>query len=294
MYYRRKTALALLQHFDAGLEKLKLQKLMFLFAQGHPDAPYGFVPYKYGCFSFTLNADLSALAKTGYAEELGKMWRASSKSDYSIQLKVTDRQRLRAILHMYGQKSADELIDLTYVKHPYFAINSTIAPARLPQEQYQQVLAAKPVGHEPCLFTIGYEGLSLEMYLNKLIRNDVRVLFDVRRNPLSMKYGFHKSQLQMACEGVGIAYRHLPDLGIASELRQQLNSQQDYNELFQTYRQTCLPTTRSLQQSILDALHTHQRVALTCFEADIHQCHRKPLAEAIAQLEGFSYKMQHI
>jgi len=58
MYYRRKIALALLQHFDGTLEKLKLQKLMFLFAHGHADTPYEFVPYKFGCFSFTLNADM--------------------------------------------------------------------------------------------------------------------------------------------------------------------------------------------------------------------------------------------
>lgn len=34
------------------------------------------------------------------------------------------------------------------------------------------------------------------------------------KNPISMKYGFSKSQLQNACEGVGISYNHFPDLGI--------------------------------------------------------------------------------
>jgi uncharacterized protein (DUF488 family) len=294
MYYRRKIPLALLQHFDNGLDKLKLQKLMFLFAHGHAEMPYEFVPYKFGCFSFTLNADMSALSKTGYAEEDGKKWLKSSRLDYFLQLKASDQKRLQAILHLYGQKSADELIDLTYNKYPYFAINSTIAYTRLSQEQYDKVQAARPINIDFCLFTIGYEGLSLEAYLNKLIRHDVNVLFDVRRNPLSMKYGFHKSQLQGACEGVGIRYRHLPELGIESGQRQQLNSQQDYDELFQVYRKTCLPLTKAAQQTILETLTSSHRVALTCFEADIHQCHRKHLAEAISQLDGFSYKLQHI
>ncbi|WP_200885350.1 DUF488 family protein [Jejuia pallidilutea] len=54
------------------------------------------------------------------------------------------------------------------------------------------------------LFTIGYEGISLEHYLNKLIRNNIKLLCDVRKNALSMKYGFSKSQLKNACEGVCI------------------------------------------------------------------------------------------
>jgi len=50
------------------------------------------------------------------------------------------------------------------------------------------------------LFTIGYEGISLEEYFNRLIKNDVKVLVDVRNNPLSMKFGFSKTQLKRFCE----------------------------------------------------------------------------------------------
>ena len=41
-----------------------------------------------------------------------------------------------------------------------------------------------------------------------------------------------RSQLQNACEGVGIKYKHIPDLGIDSDKRQELNTQTDYNNLF--------------------------------------------------------------
>lgn len=54
----------------------------------------------------------------------------------------------------------------------------------------------------------------LEQYLNKLIENDVKVLCDVRRNPISMKFGFSKHQLIKACNGVGIEYKHIPEVGI--------------------------------------------------------------------------------
>ena len=133
-----------------------------------------------------------------------------------------------------------------------------------------------------------------EEYLNKLIRHGTKLLCDVRRNPLSMKYGFSKSQLKNACEGVGIAYLHLPEVGIDSEMRQNLETQQDYDLLFQRYRQECLPATIHTQQQILSLLEKHHRIALTCFEANVCQCHRKHLAEAVAKLDGFKYSLQHL
>ncbi|WP_348602891.1 DUF488 family protein [Bartonella tribocorum] len=43
-----------------------------------------------------------------------------------------------------------------------------------------------------CFFTIGYEGKSLENYLNCLLENNIKILCDVRKNPISRKYGFSK------------------------------------------------------------------------------------------------------
>ena len=89
-----------------------------------------------------------------------------------------------------------------------------------------------PKGTKTIMFTIGYEGISLEEYLVRLIKNDVKVLVDVRNNPLSMKYGFSKSQLKKYCASLGIKYAHFPEVGIQSDQRQELNSQNDYNKLF--------------------------------------------------------------
>ena len=67
------------------------------------------------------------------------------------------------------------------------------------------------------------------------------LLCDVRRNPLSRKYGFSKSTLSKACGNVGIRYEHLPELGIASEQRQELTTQADYDALFEVYERKDLP-----------------------------------------------------
>lgn len=51
MFYRRKIILALLQIFDDQIDKISLQKLLFLFTQRQAKAEYDFILYHYGCHS---------------------------------------------------------------------------------------------------------------------------------------------------------------------------------------------------------------------------------------------------
>jgi uncharacterized protein (DUF488 family) len=109
-----------------------------------------------------------------------------------------------------------------------------------------------------------------------------------------MKFGFSKSLLKKYCESIGIQYMHFPDVGIQSEQRQELNTQSDYDKLFAAYRKNNLTKTIPTQTIILDLLKEHKRIALTCFEANICQCHRKHLAESIEHLPSFNYEVKHI
>ena len=109
-----------------------------------------------------------------------------------------------------------------------------------------------------------------------------------------MKFGFSKSQLKYACEGVGIKYFHFPEFGIASNKRKVLETQTDYDVLFDEYKATILSSTSMEQFQLLKLLKREKRIALTCFEANIHQCHRKYLAESIANLSDFNYQLTHI
>lgn len=294
MYYRRKILLAILELFDNELEKISFQKLLLLYSRMQQQPNYHFVPYKYGCFSFQSNADLKTMEKYEQVTENSVSWKKVDDKKYIPELKEHDQKTLWNLKRMYGGKSNDELIYITYTKFPYFAINSSIAKEVLSTTEYSSVLLSKPHHNKTVLYTIGYEGISLEEYLNKLIIHGVMVLCDVRKNSLSMKYGFSKSQLKNACEGVGIKYLHTPDLGIASDKRQELKTQSDYDQLFCNYRSDVLSTTKSQQQELLELLIEQKRIALTCFEANICQCHRKHLAEAIAQLPNFKYEVKHI
>lgn len=72
VYYRRKIILALLQLFDGQLDKIRLQKLLFLFAikQSYNGRTcYDFIPYKFGCYSYSANADMTAMITRGFLTE---------------------------------------------------------------------------------------------------------------------------------------------------------------------------------------------------------------------------------
>ena len=294
MYYRRRILLSLLQVFEGSLEKISLQKLLFLLSEKQAVKSYHFVPFKFGCYSFQANADLQTLEKYGSVEESDTAWAKQDAIDYLGTLKIADRAAIQLVKNKYGAFTKDELILLTYKTYPYYAINSTIASSILEREELEKVRKQKPVVNEMVLFTIGYEGLSLEQYLNKLILKDVKVLCDVRKNSFSMKYGFSKSQLKKACEEVGIKFVHLPEVGIESKNRQNLSSQSDYDNLFAFYKMGVLRSEIEKQKEILQLLKDYKRIAITCFEANINQCHRKHLAESISELDGFAYKIIHI
>jgi uncharacterized protein (DUF488 family) len=294
MYYRRKILLSLLQAFDGELDKISLQKLLFLFSRQQSEKSFHFVPYKFGCFSFQANADLSTLVKYNLIADSCAEWKKADSVDYFKELKAKDQIAIRYIKSQFGAYSKDELVMLTYRNYPYYAINSTIASSILNSEELEKVMKQRPSKQEIVLFTIGYEGISLEEYLNKLIINDIRVLCDVRKNSLSMKYGFSKSQLQKACIGVGIEYLHIPEVGIDSDQRQELRTQADYDKLFVYYKANVLKKETDTLKNILSLIQSKRRVALTCFEANICQCHRKHLAESISKMEGFIYELKHI
>jgi len=195
---------------------------------------------------------------------------------------------------LYGDMSANTLMKHTYIHYPYWGINSIKANEILSEKEFERITNSRPRSDKTILFTIGYEGISLEEYLNRLLKNDVKVLVDVRNNPLSMKYGFSKNQIRRFCENSGIQYVHFPEVGIQSEQRQELKTQSDYDRLFAIYRKESLTKTTAYQFKILNLLRNHKRIALTCFEANICQCHRKHLAEAIGKLPDFEYEIKHI
>jgi len=191
--------MSLLQVFDNELDKIILQKLLFLLSKQQEKISYHFVPYKLGCFSFQANADLNTLSKYKLVYASQRSWEKIDNKDYFSELSVKDQAAIKKVKSHFGSLSREDLIKYTYRNFPYYAINSKIADDVLSSDEYKSVRSQKPTHNENILFTIGYEGISIEQYINKLILNDIKVLCDVRKKSFSMKYGFSKSQLKHAC-----------------------------------------------------------------------------------------------
>lgn len=297
-FYRRKILLALIEVFGNKISATYLQKLLFLFTrqQDAKDRAYDFVPYRYGCFSFQANQDLFTLTTLGYLTRdkvNNKEFYGLKKEESYIEL-LTQKDRAIVSWMQHDFKGMDlvELIRYTYVHYPFWATKSTIAEKILTTEELLHVREQIRHHHEKTMFTIGYEGLSLEQYINKLILNDVALLCDVRKNAFSQKYGFSKSQLKNACEAVGITYLHLPQFGIESEKRQDLNNMEDYRTLFDEYEKTTLNLT--LIQELLLLLNKYNRIALTCFEKDVNMCHRGRIVKYLTKIKNFKTPVRHL
>ncbi len=294
MYYRRKILLALLQVFGGELSKLDLQKYLFLFNVSSNKPFFDFIPYKYGCYSFQSNQDLSALSKYNQVEESEKSWRLKDKTNFLNSLSTKDKISLTAFYQKFNYLTGNKLIKYVYEHYPYYAINSTIAEEILDGEKYRTVLESKPDKNDYAVFSIGYEGKSVEHFTNELIKEDVRVLCDIRKNAFSMKYGFSKKQLKFIVENVGIKYVHLPELGIVSGKRKQLNSKEDYEILFKDYEENILPENKDALEELYKIFLQNKRIALMCFEADHNYCHRSRTCNALAEINKKETNYQHL
>jgi hypothetical protein len=297
IFERQRRLLALLDALGCRSGKRDFQKKLFLYTREVETEPsYEFVPYQFGAFSFTSNVDMRKLSDRGFLNEQGNFWILTPNGQREVRLPLEARERMLGFAQHIADLNGDALVAETYRRYPYFAIHSRIAESVLRDDKaaLESINRAKPRGGDPGLCTIGYEGRSLENYLNQLIRDGVTILCDVRRNPLSRKYGFSKSTLETACKGVGIAYVHLPELGIASDQRRELKTQADYDALFEVYERDQLPHQRQSLGRILEWVAKGERVALTCYERHPHQCHRHCVAEAVQGMSKGNFTSCHL
>jgi uncharacterized protein (DUF488 family) len=144
------------------------------------------------------------------------------------------------------------------------------------------------------LFTIGYEGKSLERFLNLLMQNEIDILVDVRNNPISRKFGFSKEKLKTFCEKLMVEYIHLPQLGIPLEYRKH-HSYNDMLKLFDFYYKNILLKNIDAIYNILSFLNNkNKRLVIMCFEGNVNFCHRKFVAIEIKKISNNSIKIIHL
>ncbi len=295
LYIRQKLLLNLLDAAGGSLAATDLQKLLFIYSEKWETEPsFQFVPYRFGCFSFQSYADRNALLHKGLLEPTENgAWKISAKAKPYVS--AAEVRRIKLFVTKTVPERGDALVARVYREFPYYASRSEILDRVIPEaKERREILSAARKVETQGIFTIGYEGDSIDGYLNRLIQNNVRLLCDVRRNPLSRKTGFSKNQLATYCERVGIAYRHLPELGIPSHRRRELNSRKDYELLFDEYEREDLPQAGEAIGELGALLKEYSRIALTCFEKDHEFCHRHCVAEEMQRTIKKCPELQHI
>ena len=292
--YRKKFLLAVIEAFGGSVENLKFQKYVFLISNRLNKKYYSFVPYHYGCFSFESYNDRRSLTNAGYLLEDEKKWMLGKNGNFLSEINLQDKEHILNIKREYGVMSKRALLYKIYSDYPYYAINSKIVhQAGLNVREQKNIVSEKPKQIEKCLFTIGYEGRSIDEYLNLLIKNNIKILCDVRKNPLSRKYGFSKQSLQKRITELNMQYIHIPNLGINSQLRKGLRTKQDYKNLFFLYEKEILPSEENGLSEIIMSLREKNRVALTCFEAESEMCHRHCISFTLRK-KNPNLKIEHL
>lgn len=297
LFDRQKRLLNLLDALGGDVGNLDFQKLLLLFCSGGSvGQPYEFVPYKFGAFSFTSYADRRKLINRGLLADEENRWQLTdSGRAQARQLRNGVEEAARFAL-THKNLRGDGLVAHTYRTLPYYATRSEIVERILKgdADALNAVGEARPAQSAAGLATVGYEGRTFEAFLNVLIKAGVTVLCDVRRNPLSRKYGFSKGSLSRGVVGVGIRYEHIPALGIASDKRRNLESAADYRALFDEYERESLPSRGDELIRIREWVEAGETVALMCYELDPQQCHRHCVGAAMNSQFGASFAPRHL
>ena len=279
MLNRQKSILCLIHYAGGEASRLKLVKWCFLVANETETrggtAYYNFLPYHYGPYSFSLKYEIGRLIHDGLIREISdRRWMLTEAANALVSsIPYKFHREARVVLQKYGKLSETELMDAVYERYGWFAINSL-------REGQRRI--PRPVT-VPAVFTVGYEGKSVDGFLNDLIKIGIQAIIDVRHNPVARRYGFHKNTLSTLCNNLMIDYTHIPELGIPSPWRFELNTREDYKRLFDRYEAEILPNRVDAIANVADAIR-NKPCALMCMETDPSLCHRSRVATAVSEL----------
>jgi len=135
---------------------------------------------------------------------------------------------------------------------------------------------------KPKLFTVGYEGRSLDELITELVDAGIDRLVDVRELPLSRRRGFSKTALSETLHEAGIEYVHVKALGNPKSNRERYWAG-DIEGGAAVYRKHLNNGSRSALVELADSLG-NDPTCLLCFERDHTECHRDVIVEALQEL----------
>jgi uncharacterized protein (DUF488 family) len=137
------------------------------------------------------------------------------------------------------------------------------------------------------LYTTGYKKALLKNVISTLAAVRVATLIDVRDRPISRRPGFSKRQLAAAIEEAGIRYLHLGALGTPPEGRL-ANRRREWDRFWGIVEEKLARPEAELALQEAGEIAKAAPSCLLCYEADWQICHRRRVAEILAQRHGFA------
>jgi uncharacterized protein (DUF488 family) len=135
------------------------------------------------------------------------------------------------------------------------------------------------------LYTIGYEGASVDGLVGALKAAGVARLLDIRYSPYSKRDEFSLDALAPALAAYGIGYTHIKALGNPPAGREaaRLGHQAAYREIMAVHLRGP-DGAEGLRQAL--TLAAAEPCCLLCLERSARHCHRHIVADAMAARAG--------
>jgi len=133
------------------------------------------------------------------------------------------------------------------------------------------------------LSTIGYEGATVDTFLEALRADGIELVVDVRALASSRRPGFAKTKLAANLASVGIDYLHLRGLGTPADGRAAARAGH-HDELRRIFLEHLGSDAAVADLATLESIvGGGRRVCLLCLEARPEHCHRSMVAAALAK-----------
>jgi uncharacterized protein (DUF488 family) len=135
------------------------------------------------------------------------------------------------------------------------------------------------------IYTLGYQGLNPEAYIQALLNFGVKIVVDVRENSWSQRPAYVGSTLMKSLAPVGIDYQHWKDLGNPSANRKTATTAPECMRRYRAYLRDHNDVLLRILAELRNAASSGNRVCLTCFEKEHGNCHRSVIVEELIRIE---------
>lgn len=286
MLNNRKVYLYMVHQANRPLSQGKIQLLMCMCMRQSHTKHYQFIPTEEGPLSLVLESDTLAMLKRKLLaqDDSSEQLLSINADQYEMKMmpKDEDKHLVDATLGEYLEKSEQDLIAIATTMNPFYAIY-------LPKEKLDMLNSKSRSeiakiretirNSRRALYTIGYEKISLDEFIQILLLHDIQSVIDVRETTISRRREFSKKPLEEGLNRAKIGYLSIPEVGIPSVVRNEILKDGIHQDLLIWYKENVLPKSKEytkLANSFLQKGNT----ALMCYEKDPKECHRSLFAQS--------------